>query len=182
MKVAGDGELKAAMRRGIMWLAEIQAEDGSWCELDPHTERPVLRRSVNKTCDALNGINAGMDLDLAVDLASHIEKGVTWVLEQEKLVRNTTGWGYVDEEAGGHFKPDLVSTCIVLETLVKIEGVSLPLLSVNASWLVTAQYRESGTIEDGKWVKGDTFRITLALAEFLKKIKDSPLFQTSPVE
>jgi len=67
-------------------------------------------------------------------------------------------------------------TCLTLETLVKMPGPSLPLLTSNANWLIKNQYKEKGSDEDGNWKYGHTARITLSLIEYYKIIKESPLF------
>jgi hypothetical protein len=157
------------VEKGIRWLAGAQNPDGSWNEV--FENEPRLRGSINKTCDALSGLNVGRIYGLADDYRSHIERGVAWISEQEKLIGDGA-WGYE-----GLLTADIISTCIVVETLLKIDEASLPLLSANAQWLIDNQRREPSVLEDGEWVGGDTFRITLALTDYLARIRKSPLFK-----
>lgn len=172
LSIGGKPHFREAVEKGTRWLAGVQNADGSWNEVfkDP----PTLRGSLNKTCDALNGLNAGKSFGLDNALRAHIEKGVRWIFEQEKLVGDASGWGYE-----GLLTADVVSTCMVLETLLKIEGVSLPLISANALWLTNIQHCDPSSPEDGKWIGGDSSRTILALADYLAKIRASPLFQVS---
>jgi hypothetical protein len=164
-------QFRAEVDKGIRWLASVQNPDGSWNEV--FKDEPRLRGSINKTCDGLSGLNVGRIYGLYDLFRPQIERGVRWISEQEKLIGDGA-WGYE-----GLLTADIISTCIVVETLLKIEEVSLPLLSANAQWLIENQRRDPSVLEDGEWVGGDTFRITLALTDYLARIRNSPLFRES---
>jgi len=159
------------------WLALVQNADGSWNSGSccPGVTKPEGQPSISKTCDALQGIYAGRPFVYMPNFETIVHRAVDWIMAQEQLRRSSEsgqfGWGYDDPEM-----PDLDSTCLAMETLVSIPEVSLPTVTANAMWLLDAQYSEPGSIEDGKWTYGDTFRITAALLDYYKKILGDPIF------
>ena len=182
-----DRAVEDAVRRGMEWLKREQGPDGCWfaSAYPPYTPVPVP--SVNKTCDALQGLRAGRHLGLKLEpYQAGIDKAVQWLLQQEQAVfgedGTIKGWGWKDiaDETGrtleGKTERDLLeNTCLTLETLLESEAVAPPLLASNALWLIRKQLR-TDTADDGKWSNEDTGRIAFALLDFYCRIKESPAF------
>ena len=159
--------------RALAWLIKTQNEDGSWNDgsCRPGVERLDGYASINKTCEALQGILGGQDLGLPLEgFQDKIGQAIAWLQSQEKPIlsddRTLEGWGWRDFD----------NTCLTLETLVRMSDVSLPLLSSNARWLIKHQYKQDGDFEDGNWQHGHTARIALSLIEYYKIIKQSSMF------
>jgi hypothetical protein len=113
-----------------------------------------------------------------------ITKAMEWVRRQERRVRtesgaNAIGWG---ADLRSHARPDSVITCMTLETLVQVGDVSLPLFTGNAQWLMDSQDQNPNSPTRGAWTYGDSFRSTLCLVEYYKKIKASPFFAVIQAE
>jgi hypothetical protein len=179
---AGAHGYRQVIENGMRWIIATQNDDGSWSDGSCKLDNPKVdgEPRITKTCDALTGILVATAYGIPDEFQTNRERAVNWLLGQEKLLSKesgsaATGWGY-DEFASEQFRPDLESTCHILETLVNLGDVSLPFATANARWLIDAQHLEPKSIEDGKWEGGDTFRITLALTEYYKRIKTSPLF------
>jgi hypothetical protein len=179
--VAANPALRQVVSKSARWLESVQNEDGSWNSgsCHPGQTKPMGQPSISKTCDALQGIasaaRAGIRLPKHDDI---LRRAVDWIMAREQLRRTQDGgqlgWGYDDPEM-----PDLDSTCLAMETLVSIPEASMPAVTTNAIWLMEAQYSEPGSVEDGKWSYGDTFRITAALLDYYAKIRDNALFTTA---
>lgn len=91
--------------------------------------------------------------------------------EKDKVMRILINTGYDYDY--------YISTCLTLETLVKMSGPSLPLLTSNVQWLIENQYKKEDSKEDGKWGR-NTARITLSLVAFYRKLSEGSLeFQRS---
>jgi hypothetical protein len=88
------------------------------------------------------------------------------------------GWGY-DARSVNPGLPDLDSTCLALETLVRAPDIPMAVITANAVWLMDAQHNEPGSPEDGKWADGDTYRITVGLLDFYTRIRDNAVFAAS---
>jgi hypothetical protein len=170
------------IRRGADWLIKQQNDDGSWNNgsCGPGRTRLDGQPSVTKTCDAINGLLAGAKAGLPHNITV-FDKAVHWVLAQEKIMPTTDGsvegWGYSGPELTD---PDI--TCLALETLLRVESVSLAHLTANAIWLMRAQHKEDTSIEDGKWAFGDPFRISLGLIQFYRKISENSAFRLEAAE
>jgi hypothetical protein len=179
---ANEEGFRSHIEGALHWLIARQNSDGSWNDGSCTPNNPALRGEprITKTCDALKGILAALAFGIPNEFQTKIDDAMNWIIGREKLLNTksgsaATGWGY-DEGKPELFRPDLESTCLALETLVRLGDVALPFVKANASWLIDAQHREPGSIEDGKWVYGDSFRITLALLEYYTLIKSSALF------
>jgi hypothetical protein len=169
---AGKGEFNELIEKGVRWILNAQDPDGYW-RSGPNDDPPgkANQPSLSKTCDALSGIAAARAASTTVDCSEAISKALNWILEQEKFLSSSSGWGYDQVHDDGEKRSDLVSTCLVLEALVQTEGVALPLITPYAQLLMAAQTDQPGNVEDGNWHRGDTFRITLALIEYWIKVK-----------
>ncbi|CAG1023124.1 hypothetical protein MTYM_02214 [Methylococcales bacterium] len=66
---------------------------------------------------------------------------------------------------------DYISTCLTLEALVKMPDAFLPMLRVNAVWLLENQCLLEGVKTYGMWGK-NTARITASLIEFYSRLKN----------
>ncbi len=169
------------LEKAIAWILSVQNNDGSWNDGSCAPDSTALRGnpSIHKTCDALRAITAAKELGISDSYVPSVDKAVKWLLQKEKPLSKGTGgaigWGY-DEMGDVLFRPDLEGTCLILEALVQVEGVSFPLITANAQWLMDAQHEEPNSVEDGKWESGDTFRTTLALLRYYTKIKMDPSF------
>lgn len=173
-----DRQFTDGVQRAIHWLLTMQNENGSWNDGSRHPDTTGLRGTPNikKTCDALQGIIAGRNLDLwDAAFVNRINKAVEWLQEQEKPIfdkdKQIEGWGWFSSTFD-----DEVS-CLTLETLVRMPDASLPLLTSNAQWLIKNQCKDANRLEDGSWLQGNTARITLSLIEYYKTISVSSLFE-----
>ncbi len=168
-------KVRRTIDKGINWLIKTQNLDGSWNDgsCAPGKNKLSGKPSINKTCDALQGILMGKN-NINESIAN-IDQAVEWLQKMEKPIidenRNIKGWGW-DDYTVAHFE----NTCLTLETLVELPDASLPLLTANAQWLMENQYKKDGDMEDGDWKGGHTARIALSLIEYYRKIKESPLF------
>jgi Squalene-hopene cyclase C-terminal domain len=185
LAASGAAEAAAAIGRAQGWLAATQNADGSWNDGSCHPEQSGLggQPTLNKTCDALQGFLAGDQGDpLAGPFRAHIEKGVEWLRNQERPMygddRRIAGWGWQDVPGVSAFLYE--STCLTVETLVKIPRVSFAVLTSNALWLTRSQYRRDGDPEDGTWKGGHTARIGLSLLEFYRRCRANALFDAEP--
>lgn len=180
----GSSDLRPVVERGVAWLVGTQNPNGSWnngsCAPGQNGLSGVA--SIAKTCDALSAMLAAKPFVSKGLLDEHLSKSIKWILGEEKLLSvskgRIVGWGYKDDSPDNAIH-DLDSTCLTMETLSKVESISLPLLTTNARWLIAAQHREIGSSEDGKWAFGDSFRITHGLLEYYRRLKKSPLFKPS---
>lgn len=177
-------ELRQRLIAAMQWLRAAQNNDGSWNagSCSPDSVRPRERPSATKTCDAIKGILVSSQFlngDASESIEECVTKGAHWVLGEERLLTNSQGavmgWGFSDPHLA-----DLDSTCLVLETLVHVKTVSPIHLWANVRSLMAAQHREPGSVDDGKWAFGDTFRICSGLIEFHRKLKDLSV-QSRPV-
>ena len=182
----GTPDMEQAIRRGVEWLAGTQNDDGSWnngrCETTDQTNLSGDPR-VTKTCDAIRGIRAGTGLHKEPEAISKkrkatIDKALKWIRRQERSFRTESGAnaiGWAEDHTSGE-RPDPITTCITLETLVQLDNVPVPLFTANAQWLMDSQDSDPNSPTYGAWVDGDTFRSTLCLIEYYKKIRSSPFF------
>lgn len=171
--------------RGVDWLLKTQNGDGSWNDGSRKPEsgtRLFGQPSVTAACDAVRGIRAGMAFrqmsEIEFEHEDPIRIAIEWVRRQERTVRNQNGangigWG-ADPKSHNHL--DSVITCMTIETLVQVDDAFLPLFAANAQWLMDSQDRAPDSSSCGAWTHGDSFRSTLCLVEYYKKIKVSPFF------
>jgi hypothetical protein len=192
---AGSGaDAVQAAGRAVRWLIGEQNEKGSWNGFiaEEHGSPAVPVPSVNKTCDALNGLLAGqrLGIDLAPYLV-HIEKAVRWMREQEEAVVShgrITGWAWKSEEKQTEKFNFLENTCLSLDTLLDMEPISeiisLPQLAASALWLLGQQLGADGGLagdpDDGKWPNDDTGRIAFPILKFYSRITGASVFQLAP--
>jgi len=177
------GSFAPHIKRALNWLIHTQNtefENGSWNDgsCQPHGEEFKLSGSpsINKTCDAIQGLMIGNLLfpTAKEEARERIDSAVEWLRNQEKPLfedRGIMGWGWDFSP----FKFD--NTCLTLETLVRMPEAPLPLLTSNARWLIRNQYKETGNVEDGNWRSGHTARIALSLIHFYQTIQKSVLFK-----
>ena len=178
-------EIESVIQRGLDWLLRTQNGDGSW---NGGSCQPGLGLrlsgdpSVNKTCDGVRGLRAGMRLREASGTESEHEKPVAramaWLRRQERRIRTDSGLNLVGWVADpmSQDQLDSVTTCITLETLVQVDDVFLPLFTANAQWLMDSQDQKSDSPTYGAWPHGDSFRSTLSLIGYYRRIKVSPFF------
>ena len=188
-------DFSSIFHNGMQWFVRNQNEDGSWnngsCK--PGIVGIEGYPSITKTCDGIKGILTAADSlpelgdnELATAKTA-VNKAVDWLLSKEKVLYDRTGiiagWGWGDDLIEDLRVDEVQNTWLTLETLVQVDspGISLPLLTANAQWLMKQQHQptaDEDPIEDGKWEPvGHTARIALSLIEFYKKIKESPLFE-----
>jgi len=181
----GPSQIETVVQRGVAWLMQTENDDGSWNDgrCDTRSGHWVSGHpSVMKTCDAVRGIRAGVTLKKAsgteAEYERPIRKAMEWVRRQEIRVRtdhggNAIGWA-ANSRSQDH--PDAVITCMTLETLVQADDVSLPLFTANAQWLMDSQDQGPNSATRGAFPLGDSFRSTLCLLEYYKRIRTSPFF------
>ncbi len=179
-------EIEPVIHRAMEWLRATQNEDGSWnggsCQ-PGHGPQISGDPSVTKTCDDVRGLRAGIDFKRTGNAAEaqdekRIRRALEWVRQQERRVRTETGACAIgwSEDYVTHKPPDSVITCMTLETLVQLDDVPLPLFTANAQWLMDSQNQEPDSPAHGSWLHGDSFRSTLCLIEYYKRIRTSPFF------
>ena len=160
------------IRKGIEWLINKQEKDekeiGGW-------KNKSVQQSINKTCDALQGLIVGKKLNLDPDINKNIDHAVNWLFSKEEPIFEdiqTIGWGWQGEE--NHVT--LENSCLTLTTLLSLEDkdVFLPYLVNNVEWLIKQQRNDDS--HNGEWDDGLTSRVAYALIKFYGKIKDDSLF------
>jgi Squalene-hopene cyclase C-terminal domain/Prenyltransferase and squalene oxidase repeat len=178
----GEEQYKLNVKNAIHWLARTQNENGSWNDKSCTSEsggKIEGNPGINNTCDGITGLLCHKAFKMQPwfnenKFNENIQKAVKWLLEKEQILAsssdNSMGWGYRDEPNAGGNNPDLVSTCLIVESLMGIEDSPLPALTINMQWIINLQD------SSGSWMYGDTFRITFAMINFYNTIINSPLF------
>ena len=175
---------EAAVRKGIDWLLQTQNEDGSWSDgsCQPGTGlRLTGNPSITKTCDAIRGVLCAKHIEFTAAYDTPVRRAVAWLRHQERRLpvekgESVIGWAWEDKASRDTHS---ITTCMTLETLVQVDEVSLPLFTANAQWLMDSQDRVLGSPTYGAWPQGDSFRSTLSLIEYYKRIVTSPFFALS---
>jgi hypothetical protein len=164
LAASGEERVRQAIFRAADWCLRWQKPDGSWSRMPgDHLA------TIPSTCAALQGLTAAVRLGKTSDtMTDAVDKAISWLDIQEKPIldeeRKIIGWGY------GYGVFDFENACLTLETLVNVQQPCLPLLAANANLLMSLQTKDSTTVENGNWPKGDTARIARALVGFHSRL------------